>query len=288
MRTPRWLTEAEDRIVPPPPIDGQPSMMYYDIETAPQLHYAWGSGKYDTRPLKVVKPRYVLSVTYMWEGTDETHFVGLNQNPKFKPDFPHSKRRFNIDQWVIGALWHLFDKADVVVAHNGNRFDLKRTNARLIVAGTAPYSPVVKIDTLIEYRKQADFASNKLDELAQELSLGGKAGHSGLGMWWGCMEGDKDAWDEMERYNTQDVHLLRDVHKAVAPWSALSMNATSFATANAPTSCPQPGCGGTILRFRKNWVSPAGLRYKYYQCATCGKYHKTRYAERDDVKPFVK
>ena len=78
MRAPKWLLDAEDRIVGPPAVEGQPSMVYYDIETAPQLHYAWGSGKYDTRPLQVVKPRYVLSVTDMREGSDETQCLGRN------------------------------------------------------------------------------------------------------------------------------------------------------------------------------------------------------------------
>ena len=269
-------------------LERRPKFLIFDIETAPQLHYAWGSGKYDTRPLKVVKPRYLLSVAYQWEGSDDVHFVGLNQNPKFKPDYPHSKKRFNIDQWVIGALWHLFDKADIIVAHNGNRFDWKRTNARLIPAGVAPYSPVTKIDTLLEYRKQAAFASNKLGDLAQELQLEGKYSHSGMDTWWGCMEGDPTQWSEMKKYNLQDVPVLRNIFKKIAPWSTASINAATFATADAPTECPQPGCGGTQLRFRKNWVSTAGLQYKWYQCASCGKYHKTRYAERFVPKPFVK
>jgi len=263
-------------------------MLYYDIETAPQLAYQWGSGKYETRPLKVVKPRYLLSVTYMWEGSDEAHFVGLKQNPKFRPDFPWSKRRFNIDQWVTGALWHLFDRADIAVAHNGNRFDWKRTNARLIPAGVPPYSPVTKIDTLLEYRRQAAFSSNKLGDLANELNLQGKYHHPGLDMWWGCMEGDEKMWEEMETYNNQDVYTLRDVFKAIAPWSAASVNAATFATAGAPTACPQPGCGGTSMRFRRNFTSKAGLQYKWYQCGSCGKYHKTRYAERFAPRPFVK
>jgi len=288
MRTPKWLSDAETRIVHPPSIDGQPSMLYWDIESSPQLHYAWGSGKWDTRPLKVVKPRYVISVSYMWEGTDQVHFLGLNSNPKFRPDYPHTKRRFNVDQWVIGGLWHLLDKAEIVVAHNGNRFDWKRTNARLIPSGAPPYSPVTKIDTLLEYRKQAAFASNKLDDLAGELNIEGKHSHPGLSMWWGCMEGDPDMWTEIEKYNLQDVPVLRDVFKAIAPWSTASINAAAYATAGAPTACPQPGCGGTSMRFRRNFTSKAGLQYKWYQCGSCGKYHKTRYAERYAVKPFVK
>jgi hypothetical protein len=267
-------------------------MLYYDIETAPQLHYAWGSGKYDTRPLKVVKPRYHLSVTYGWEpgwGEEmETHFIGLNQNPAFKPDHPHSKMRFNIDQWVIGALWHLFDMADITIAHNGKKFDTKRTNARLIAGRSGPYSPVTQIDTLLEYRKQAAFASNRLDDLAFELGLEGKYHHPGLDMWWGCMEGDAAMWAEMETYNHQDVRVLRQVHHAILPWTSVSLNAAAWATSDAPTSCPQPGCGGTNMRFRKNYPSPAGLTYKYYQCGRCGKYSKTRYADPYAVKPFVK
>lgn len=276
----------------PPATDG-PSMLYYDIETTPQLSYQWGSGKYDTRPLKVVKPRYVASVVYGWEPPTgepfEKHWVSLDQNPKFKPDYPWSKPRKGIDNWVTGELWHLFDQADITIAHNGKKFDTKRTNARLIVAGVPPYNPQYQIDTLLEYRKLAAFPSNSLAELARELGLEGKYHHSGLDMWWGCMEGDPYWWSEMKKYNLQDVETLRQVYLKIAAWTNPVSNATAYLSQQSgkPITCTIPGCinptAGVIGRGPRP-PSAAGLVYQRWQCKGCGGYSQSRYADREYSK----
>lgn len=288
---PKWLRQAGDRVVPPPP--GGPAILYYDIETAPQLQYAWGSGKWDTRPLKVVKPRYHLSVVYNWEGSDETHFVGINQDPRFKPDYPHSKPNPRRDRWVLGELWHLFDRADMTVAHNNDRFDLKRTRARMIATGMPVPRPSKDMDTLKMYRGIAAFPSNSLAELARELGLEGKYHHPGLDMWWGCMEGDPEMWAEMETYNHQDVVELKEIYHIVLPWLTNNpgLNAAAYAGENVidgrPVQCPKPGCGGTRLISRGlRQQTGTGLKYRTWQCVGqlgCGGYSRSRYAEREEV-----
>ncbi len=283
---PKWLADAGNRIVPPPE---SPAILYYDIETAPQQQYAWGSGKWDTRPLKVTKPRYHLSVTYLWEGSDETHFVGLNQDPNFRPDYPHTKARKGIDRWVIGELWNLFDRADMTVAHNNIRFDLKRTRARMMSMGMNPPMPSKDMDTLRMYRQVAAFPSNRLDELARELGVEGKHKHPGLSMWWGCMEGDPDMWAEMETYNRQDVVVLRDVYHRIVPWLTVNpgLNAAAFTqlSKDRPVACPKPGCGGTRLIARgTQQKASSGLKYRVWQCVGddgCGGYCTSRYADRE-------
>ena len=266
-------------------------MLYYDIETAPELNYEWGSGKWDTRPLKVVKPRYLLSVVYMWEGSDETHWVSLDQNPKFKPDHWYSKQRDNIDDWVTGELWNLFNIADITIAHNGKRFDTKRTNARYIIRNVQPYNEPAQIDTLLEYRKYAAFTSNRLAELARELGLEGKYHHPGLDMWWGCMEGDPEMWGEMETYNRQDVVTLREVFMKIQPWTVPVMNVAAFDSLDGrPLVCPSPGCQnpkkGLISRGPRTRAS--GLKYDRWQCKGCGRISTSRYARRENYKPLVK
>jgi hypothetical protein len=285
VRTPAWLGKAGDRIVDPP--EGQPAVLYYDIETTPQLQYAWGSGKWDTRPLKVVKPRYILSVAYKWEGGDRPHFVGINQDPAFVPDHPFTKPKPRIDRWVLGALWHLFDLADMTVAHNNDRFDLKRTNARMIAAGMPPPRPSKSMDTLKMYRKVAAFPSNSLNELARELDLGEKVAHSGKGMWFECMTGNPNAWANMERYNLMDVELLYDVYHTILPWMTNNpgLNTAGHVIDGRPVLCPKPGCNGDQLVSRgTRQKTSTGLRYRTWQCVGvfgCGGYSTSRYAERD-------
>lgn len=293
MRTPPWLGKMGETIHLPP--EGEPAILYYDIETAPQQQYAWGSGKWDTSPLKVTKPRYHLSVVYMWEGLNEPHFVGINQDPKFKPDYPWTKWNPRIDRWVLGTLWHLFDRADMTVAHNNIRFDWKRTNARMIATGLPPYLPSKDMDTLKMYRSIAAFPSNSLNELARELDLGSKIRHSGLPMWFGCMEGDPAYWAQMQEYNEQDVVLLERVYKKVIPWLP---NNPGLNTANwqpdgqRPVECPKPGCKGDHLISRGlRQQTGTGLYYRQWQCAGpsgCGGYSKGRYAEKDELPTFLR
>lgn len=291
---PRWLNAAADRIAPPPSTG--PAILYYDIETAPQQQYAWGSGKYDTRPLKVTKPRYHLSVTYGWDGQDETHFVGINEDPKFKPDHPWTRHNPKKDRWVLGTLWHLFDRADMTVAHNNIRFDLKRTRARMISTGMPVPRPAKDMDTLKMYRSVAAFPSNRLDELARELGLPGKYHHPGIDMWWGCMEGDPMMWEEMATYNHQDVVTLKEVYAAILPWLTVNpgLNAAGFgqhlSEDGRPVMCPKPGCGGTKLISRGTaQKSGTGLKYRRWQCVGsrgCGGYSTSRYAEREEIPSF--
>lgn len=242
--------------------------------------------------MKVTKPRYHLSVVYMWEGSDETHFIGLNQNPKFRPDYPHTKARPTIDRWVLGSLWHLFDRADMTVAHNNIRFDLKRTRARMISTKMSPPRPAKDMDTLKMYRSVSAFPSNSLNELARELGLEGKHRHPGLDMWWGCMEGDETMWSEMETYNRQDVVVLKNVYHRIVPWLTNNpgLNAASFhfgATTGRPVACPKPGCGGTRMISRGvQQRTSTGLKYQIWQCVGtngCGGYAQNRYAEREQT-----
>jgi hypothetical protein len=215
----------------------------------------------------------------------------LNQNPKFKPDYWYSKQRDDIDDWVTGALWNLFNLADITIAHNGKRFDTKRTNSRLIIRGVPPYNEPAQIDTLLEYRKHAAFTSNRLAELARELGLEGKYHHPGLDMWWGCMEGDPEMTAEMETYNRQDVVTLREVFVKIQPWLTPVMNAAAFTVLQGrPIACPSPGCidptRGLISRGPRTRRS--GLKYNRWQCKACGHYCENRYADRDNWKPLVK
>lgn len=293
-RIPKWVRSAEERILPPPDIPGQPATLYFDLETSPQLNYAWGSSKYSSRPLRVAKPRYILSVAYGWEPPPgepfTTHFIGLHQDPKYRPDPYYRRARPGIDRWVKGALWQLFEKADVVVAHNGKRFDVRRTNARFITERIPPPLPYAQLDTLLEYRAVADFASNRLDDLAHELGLPGKYHHPGIDMWMGCLEGDLEMWGEMEKYNHQDVVTLREVWFGVRPYARATLNAAAYATLNAPTACPTPTCGGTAAHmvFRKNRTLKSGLVYRQYQCRLCRKYARSRYADPYSPKPKVR
>ena len=54
--------------------------------------------------------------SYKWEGQKAAKVIAL-------PDFDLYGEDPENDREVVQALWDLFDEADVVVAHNGDKFD---------------------------------------------------------------------------------------------------------------------------------------------------------------------
>lgn len=290
MRQPKWLLEADD--VAPPPNDG-PNILIWDIESSPQLAYTWEN--YKTNVIKVVKPWYILSVAYKWFGEDDTHFVSIYQDPAFKPDIGYGKPKANVDRYVVARLWWLFDKADVLVAHNGDKFDIKKTQARMLVHGLTPPSPSKSIDTLKEVRRYGNFTSNRLNDLGTQLGLGEKEAHSGMHTWFGCMAGDAEQWRLMEKYNRRDITLLEDLYQELLPWIGTpgkanpGVNASVFLSGSGrPIECPKNGCGGTELNARGYTTTAAGLQYRRWQCKKCGGWSQSKFRDRHHSTATVK
>lgn len=186
----------------------KPRTLLYDLETSPILGYVWE--KYETNLVESKRDWYIMSFSYKWLGGN-THVISL-------PDFPHYKKDPEDDTYVVRELWKLFDEADITIAHNNNGFDRKKSNARFIQLGFTPPSPYKVIDTLSEARKNFKFTSNKLDDLAQYLSIGRKVETGGYVLWRDCMLGKKEAWDRMRKYNRRDTDLLEAVYLKLLPW----------------------------------------------------------------------
>lgn len=257
----RWLEEVT--AVVPPPYAAGPKVLVYDIETAPTLAWVWSNFK--TNIIATEQDWYVLSFAYKWLGEEETHFVSIFQDPNFVSDTTD-------DSYVVTRLLDLFNLADIVVAHNGDNFDQKKSQGRMLVHGLEPPSPYLSIDTLKESKKYFNLNSHSLNNLARQLGLDGKVQHTGFDLWRGCMQGDPDAWQVMERYNVHDVELLEQVYYKMMPWigspgKAMAANVAAFLPGES--ICTRPGCGGTEF-VKDGWRYTKTGRYQSYKCVKCG------------------
>lgn len=274
MKNPKWMNVD----VPQPPDRDGPAILLYDIETSPQLGYTWGN--YKANVIRVVKPWYVLSVAYRWVGDDTTHFTAIWHDPAFVPDRGWTKPRPNVDRHVLARMWHLFDRADVLVAHNGDKFDQRKINARIITAGMVPPSPSSSIDTLKEARRYFGFTSNRLDDLARHMGFGSKVGHSGMDTWFGAMAGDPDQQERMERYNRGDIDLLAELYDRLLPWigsPGKALPGANYGMWNTGRPvCPK--CGGDVTA--RGYYRSRVRDYKRWQCKSCHGYSRSRLSER--------
>ena len=96
------------------------------------------------------------------------------------------------------------DSADIVIAHNANKFDLPTINARAVEHGIKPPSPYKVVDTLSVAKKHFRFTSNKLEFIADALGCAPKLKHQhfpGFELWLQCLKQNDKAWKEMKEYN---------------------------------------------------------------------------------------
>ena len=247
-------------------------VLFYDIETAPNLAYVWG--QYEQNVVQQYREWYLMCFAYRWEHQKKTKVVSLTDFELYNED-PEDDRE------VAQALWNLFDEADIVVAHNGNRFDMRKANARFIVHGLSAPTPVQQIDTLKVARKYFMFNSNKLGDLGQHLKLGKKESTGGFELWVGCMKGEEKAWKRMIKYARQDVNLLMDVYYKLRPFMTTHPNKNLINETEG--ACPT--CCGTHL-MRRGYRRTRTTSYVALQCMDCGAYCRER-MKSNEVTPKV-
>lgn len=230
-------------------------VLLLDIETAPNLAYVWGLWDQNVATSQVVNSGYVLCWAAKWLDEETVIFDSVHKSGEVK---------------MLKHIHNLLSEADVVVTHNGIKFDLPTLNKEFILKEMQPPSPYKQVDTLLACRKMFRFASNKLDFVAQSMGLGNKVKHSGFELWVNCMKGDPDAWDEMETYNRQDVVLLESLYKKLLPWIPNHPNQGIY---DDKDCCPN--CGSSRYQRRGTAVSRA-TKYIRYQCRSCGHWFKSK------------
>ena len=247
-------------------------ILYYDIETAPNLSYVWGQYQQDVIQHK--REWYMMCVSYRWEHQKRTQVCAMVDFPEAYTKDPEN------DYHVVKKLWHLIDEADIVIAHNGDRFDMRKANARFVYHDLGPPTSVKSVDTLKVARRYFMFNSNRLNHVGQHLGLGEKVDTGGFQTWAGCMRGDMKAWKTMIKYARQDVDLLREVYLKLRPWMTNHPNLNIFTQEHA---CPT--CGSHNLQ-RRGLRTTQTNRYQRWQCNDCGSYSRSRLAEKTE-KPSI-
>lgn len=247
-------------------------ILLIDIETFPILGYVWQV--FDANVLRVEQPTTICAFSAKW--------LDGKQVTKALPDYPNYKAGGRDDSHLMQDLWALLDEADIVVAHNGNRFDIKKINSRFLVHGLTPPSPYRTVDTLLEARRVAAYDSNRLNELGKILELGEKMKTGGADLWFNCLAGDMKSWRHMKRYNAQDVVLLEKLYKRLLPWMRMHPN---VATGLGPNVCPT--CGSYELQARGTARNKT-TAYPRFQCQGCGAWCRgTENILPKEQKPFV-
>lgn len=241
----------------------KPRILTFDVETSPVEAYVWGLWDQNI-PIDFIKTDWtIFSWAAKWLGKREVLFqsTGGRGPDKVRDDKP-----------ILKGLRDLLDEADIVIAQNGKRFDVRKINARLIQHGIAPPSPYRVIDTMLVAKKYFAFTSQKLAWTSKLLTDTPKDDHKkfpGFELWAECLKDNPAAWAEMEKYNKRDVRATEKVYLKLRPWIENHPNLGAYDESERPL-CPKCGGAHMIVGSKARWsVKQQGI-YKQYMCRDCG------------------
>ncbi|MGH8336451.1 MAG: ribonuclease H-like domain-containing protein [Gammaproteobacteria bacterium] len=237
-----------------------PKILVIDIETAPIQALVWKIWEENVGIDQIQQDSSIISFGAKWLGDPKLIYLDTGGRGVDK---------VRDDLMLMQPLWDLLNEADILVAQNGQAFDTKRINARLIKHGFGPYSPVRQVDTLLTSKRLFKFTSNKLEWLAQQLTDVKKSKHHkfpGIELWLECLKDNADAWKEMKKYNLLDVIACEKVYLKQLAWNDRHPNVGTYDW-SLLTTCPR--CGGHTLEADGYSTLQAGV-YVRYRCITCG------------------
>lgn len=257
----RYWVKNLDR---PEPVQKEPKILIFDIETSPLTVYTWGLWNQNISLGQILEDWYVICWSAKWLNEDKI----LNALGE----------RFE-EADVISELWEMLDQADIVVAHNAKKFDVKKMNAKFIEYDLGQPSYYKVVDTLQIAKGNFAFTSNKLDYITKLLDGIGKH-KTDFSLWKGCMDGDQDKMNEMQAYCDQDVRELESIYLQLRSWDS---SHPSFGMYNDLDEAQCNVCGCTDLEEVSVYTTGTS-RFPVYQCQDCGHQQRGRKSEAPATK----
>jgi DNA polymerase elongation subunit (family B) len=231
-------------------------VLLFDIETKPVKFWGWGVGKqYVTHDRIVNGERFdIICIAYKWIGEKETHCLdwGANQN----------------SAKMIEQFSKQVEQADLVIGHNGDRFDIKHVNTQRLMHGQKPIKWPTSEDTLKQLRANFAFACYKLDYITKTLFGEGKSPMA-MDDWINIVEKKcKKSLHKMIEYNKRDVVLLERTFIKLAPYIKPKINKS-----HGTIACPR--CNSfDIIKYGHRYTMTG--KKQVYQCRSCYSIHSRR------------
>lgn len=281
----------------------EPNILYLDVETSQALGGFFGLYDQNIGFNNVIQDWFMISAQWSWNDEEEINTVSVLDGKEKLEEYTYLSEQIRKcleiknaykslnkiqglikkfheikidDRNVLTTIKDVIDSADIVVTHNGDKFDIKKINARIISLGIEPLSYINSIDTLKEARKVAKFSSNKLGDLCNILGLNvKKLTVEEPNAWIRATQGDEKAIASIVKYGEGDIPTLRNVYKKLKPYMKGNTFIQHF---NDSHTCAHCGSSNIVEDKLKYTKTNAKITMK---CLACGgiselKKHKKR------------
>ena len=239
-----------------------------DVERIPGRHSTWHRGQTITGPfwdLNEIKawtgkrihaddvkewPRTICAA-WKWYDQEDVEFAAEWQVGGY--------------DWFMRAVWDVFDRADLIIGHNADRFDARHLMGGWAEMGLPAPSPYKVIDTLKIARGTFAYESNTLDALNKRLGIDAKTDKYDSRVAKAAVAGDKEAQDRIRFYNMGDIAASEALFDRLRPFAKGIPHLGMWT--DDELACPS--CGSTMTATGKT-VHANVQRYEHLHCDNCG------------------
>lgn len=238
-----------------------------DCETTPNVVYSWDVGwKLDVPHTNIITERRLICIGWKWEGEKEVRcevWDGIS------------------DYSLLKCFAPILEEADVVITHNGTRFDLPWIRTRAAFH-KIPIVPILKEhDTFQVARRVFKFNSNALGYIAPFLGIGQKI-KTDYRLWHDVIDGDEKALARMIKYCKNDVVITEQLYHLLEAYGPLKTH-EGVTRGRGKESCPK--CGSLNTQYRGLSISAVGYKRQRLQCQDCARWFMAPVAKGIQTRP---
>lgn len=239
--------------------------LFWDIETSPNIGFFWRPGyKVNLSHDNIITERAIICICYKWEKEKKVHSLSWDEGCDIK---------------LCKEFMDVMQNADEMVAHNGDKFDMKWFRARCLRHNLGIPKDVTTVDTLKLSRANFEFNSHRLDYIAKFLLGYGKIDTS-FGLWKRIvLDGCEKSMSHMVRYCKRDVVILQEIYEYIAKHTKMK---THVGVLEGHDGWTCPSCGSShVIRDGKR-IGATGVSRQRMQCQDCG--HKYLISQANTAK----
>lgn len=236
-------------------------VMVYDIETSRVTAKVWWTGKQYVGHKQLLEEPKIISISYKWLGEDKIYALTWDKN--------------HCDKEMITKFMAEYNKADMVIGQNNDRFDNRWINARAMKFGVEFNTFVKSFDIMKQTKRLFRLPSYSMDYITKFLGVENKLTHEGIKMWDMIQDGNKKQQKEylkkMVEYNVGDIVSTEAMYLKLRKYMGHKLH---FGVLSGKPKYSSPSDGSTDVKLLRVTTTAAGTLQYIMQSSTDGVQYK--------------
>ena len=229
-------------------------IMVYDIETSQVEFKAWWPGKQYVGWNQITKEASIISIAWKWLGDDEVFTDNWDMDT-------------HCDKGLMVRFLEEYNKADMVIGQNNDRFDNRWVNARALKHSLYVNTHIRSFDIMKQGKRLFRLPSYSMKFMTQFLGITLKQNHEGIHMWNmienGKPEEQAEYMQKMLDYNIGDIISTEEMYYKMRPYMGHTTHIGAL-EGKGKYSCPS--CGSTNIELVRTTTTAAGTVQRIMKC----------------------